>query len=703
MTSVMGYSSARARFGRVGDESFLEEIPRIQEGEISNEDAACHDLGSKTTRLKIGKSLKVKVLRRVFSEDYDRVKSNIFDPRGQTIQWWNRIFFMACLVSLFVDPLFFLVPSIDSNRMCLEDASALKIFITIIRSVVDAFYTAQIFVRFKTAYVAPSSRVFGRGELVIDSKKIALRYLSRGFWIDLFAAIPLPQLLIWAIIPNLAGSMTAQRKNHILFIIFFQYLPRFYLILPLRSEIIDASGGITETAWAGAAYNLMLFMLASHVAGACWYLLAMERQEFCWRSVCDQEKPLCRYSFFHCRHVQDPGRDAWYNLTNLTNLCNPNNADTPIQWGVYSNFVTELVASCKFFSKYFFCFWWGLNNLSDIGQNLVPATYIGDELFVIVVATIGLVLLALLIGNMQRYVQSTSIRLEQWRIKRIGTEQWMHHRLLPPELRQSIQKYDQYKWVTTRGVDEEALLRDLPKDLRREINRHICFDLVRRVPLFNQMDERTLDAICERLKPILCTQDMFLVCQGDPIRDMFFIVRGHLNSWATNGGGTGINSCCLGPSDFCGEELLTWALDPRRSIVLPSSTRTVKAVKEVEAFSLAAEDLKFVAMQFRSLHSKKLRHKFRFYSHQWRTWAASFIQSAWRRHKKLKEETKSSEPMAGLAGSNGKLKPSRSFWDVYAKELIESTRRDENNQAGSASDAVNTVQKPVDLDFSVDY
>lgn len=81
----------------------------------------------------------------------------------------------------------------------------------------------------------------------------------------------------------------------------------------------------------------------------------------------------------------------------------------------------------------------------------------------------------------QTYLQSTTIRLEEWRIKRTDTEQWMHHRQLPPELRQSVRKYDQYKWVATRGVDEEVLLKGLPTDLRRDIKRHICLDLVRRV------------------------------------------------------------------------------------------------------------------------------------------------------------------------------------------------------------------------------
>lgn len=59
----------------------------------------------------------------------------------------------------------------------------------------------------------------------------------------------------------------------------------------------------------------------------------------------------------------------------------------------------------------------------------------------------------------------------------------MRHRQLPPELRQSVRRYDQYKWVATRGVDEESVLKGLPLDLRRDIKRHLCYDLVRRVSL----------------------------------------------------------------------------------------------------------------------------------------------------------------------------------------------------------------------------
>ncbi|KAI6669391.1 hypothetical protein NL676_004276 [Syzygium grande] len=618
----MSFRKSRSSYVRLGDESLSDSLPTVKQRSASslnsNEDATHRNLGLKNTDI----SLKSKVLRNVFSEDYDKVKNRIFDPRGQTIRRWNRVFLTACLVCLFVDPLFFYVPSVDGDHLCLYDGQGLKILLTIVRSVADAFYIVQIIVRFNTAFVAPSSRVFGRGELVIDSTKIAFRYLCDRFWIDLYAALPLPQVLIWAIIPNLSGSTTTKTKNVLLLIIILQYLLRLFLLLPLRLEISNAGGGLARKAWARAAFNLMLYLLASHVSGACWYLLSVGRQESCWRMACNQEKPSCQYDFFDCHHVQDPARVSWYGSTNL-------------------------------------------------------------------------------IGNMQEYLQAANNRIEQWRLKKTDTEQWMQYRHLPPQLRQSVRTYYQSKWVATRYIDEESLLRELPVDLHRNVKRHLCFDLVRRVPLFNQMDERMLDAICERLKPVLCTGNMYLVHEGDPIQDMFFIFRGHLNSSTTNGGRTGFfNSCRLGPGDFCGEELLTWALDPRPSIVLPSSTRTVKALKEVEAFSLAAEDLKFVASQFRRLHSKELRNKFRFYSHQWRTWAACFIQSTWRRYRRSKEEAELREDGDGRAGN---LKPSRSFWDVYARELIKSTRRDEKRQAGSSSEAVNVIQKPVDLDFGEVY
>ncbi|KAG5056274.1 hypothetical protein JHK85_008784 [Glycine max] len=58
---------------------------------------------------------------------------------------------------------------------------------------------------FKTGFVAPSSRVFGRGELTDDPVAIMKRYLTSHFIIDILSIIPLSQVIVLAI-PNLKMS-----------------------------------------------------------------------------------------------------------------------------------------------------------------------------------------------------------------------------------------------------------------------------------------------------------------------------------------------------------------------------------------------------------------------------------------------------------------------------------------------------------------
>lgn len=85
--------------------------------------------------------------------------------------------------------------------------------------------------------------------------------------------------------------------------------------------------------------------------------------------------------------------------------------------------------------------------------------------------------------SLKTYLQSTTIRREEWRVKRRDTEEWMRHRQLPLDLQERVRRFVQYKWLATRGVNEESILLSLPLDLRREIQRHLCLALVRRVCL----------------------------------------------------------------------------------------------------------------------------------------------------------------------------------------------------------------------------
>ncbi|MCI01515.1 cyclic nucleotide-gated ion channel 1-like [Trifolium medium] len=185
-----------------------------------------------------------------------------------------------------------------------------------------------------------------------------------------------------------------------------------------------------------------------------------------------------------------------------------------------------------------------------------------------------------------------------------AVERWMSRRMLPDDLKQRIRSYELYKWQENRGVEEETLLRKFPKDLRRDIKRHLCLDLVKRVPMIEKMDEQFLEAMCDRMKPVLYAEKSCIVREKEPIDEMIFIMRGKVTI-STND--------FLMPGDFCGEELLIWALDPRSTSNPPTSTITVETISEVEAFAVMADDLKFVISKFRHfINSRQLELKHTF-------------------------------------------------------------------------------------------
>ncbi|PKA50889.1 putative cyclic nucleotide-gated ion channel 5 [Apostasia shenzhenica] len=707
----------------------------------------------------LGRTLRFSGTKGVFAEDLKVTEKKIFDPQDPFLLRMNRLFVISCILSVSVDPLFFYLPVYDEDSNCLNIDRRLAYTSTTLRTLIDSFYLLRMALQFRTAYIAPSSRVFGRGELVIDPAQIAYRYLRRFFIVDFLAVLPLPQIVVWRFLQRSEGYDVLATKNILLFLILLQYIPRFFRTFPLTSELKRTAGVFAETVWAGAAYYLLWYLLASHIVGAFWYLLSVERQDDCWHLACSKHDG-CLWDFLYCSEHHLEGFGQWSNVSSriLKNQCSVDDDNPPFNFGIFTQAVTSgIITSNKFFSKFCYCLWFGLQNLSwvdlgcdqvgfmevpiyvpfffspfrhpppkaalpvtiffvvllrfsspipmdhTLGQGLITSTYPGEVVFSIALAILGLILFALLIGNMQTYLQSLTIRLEEMRIKRRDSEQWMHHRLLPQELRERVRQYDQYKWLETRGVDEENLVQSLPKDLRRDIKRHLCLALVRRVPLFEKMDERLLDAICERLKVSLCTESTYIVREGDPVDEMLFIIRGRLESVTTDGGRSGFfNRSILKEGDFCGEELLTWALDPKAGANLPSSTRTVKALTEVEAFALIADELKFVASQFRRLHSRQVQHTFRFYSQQWRTWAACFIQAAWRRYCKRKlAELRRREEEGELEDYQGGATPSFAA-TIYASRFAANALRGVQKLRNKSGREIIKLPKPAEPDFSID-
>lgn len=74
----------------------------------------------------------------------------IFDPNSDIVNRWNYVFLLTCLISLFIDPLYFFVPFV-SEKACMSTDDEAANAITVYRSLNAVFYFLHIIIKFRTA------------------------------------------------------------------------------------------------------------------------------------------------------------------------------------------------------------------------------------------------------------------------------------------------------------------------------------------------------------------------------------------------------------------------------------------------------------------------------------------------------------------------------------------------------------------------
>ncbi|KAF5814916.1 putative cyclic nucleotide-binding domain, Ion transport domain, rmlC-like jelly roll [Helianthus annuus] len=560
------------------------------------------------------------------------------DPRSQRVQDWNRVFLLVCATGLFIDPLFFYTLSISDSCMCVFVDGWFAVTITVLRCVTDSLHVWNMWLQFKMSWWWRSRHHHHGGV----ARSVAARVITnakKGFFFDLFVILPIPQIVLWVVIPAmLKKGKTTEIMTVALVMFLFQYLPKIYHSICLLRRMQKLSGYIFGTVWWGIALNLIAYFVASHAVGACWYLLGTQRAAKCLREKCMETNGRCLWRFLSCQEpiyygtrniVRDPGRLMWVADKDARTTCLQN--DDNSSYGAYK-WTLQLVANDSRLEKILFPIFWGLMTLSTFG-NLESTTDWLEVVFIIIVLTTGLLLVTMLIGNIKVFLHATTSKKQAMQLKMRNIEWWMRRRHLPQEFKQRVRNYERQRWAAMRGVDECEMIRNLPEGLRRDIKYHLCLELVRQVPLFQHMDNLVLENICDRVKSLIFTKGETIAREGDPVQRMLFIVRGHLQSSQVLR--DGVNSCCmLGPGNFSGDELLSWCLRKPFIERLPPSSSTLVTLETTEAFGLEADDVKYVTQHFRyTFVNEKVKRSARYYSPGWRTWAAVAIQLAWRRYR----------------------------------------------------------------------
>ncbi|PKA52412.1 Cyclic nucleotide-gated ion channel 4 [Apostasia shenzhenica] len=447
------------------------------------------------------------------------------DLSSRWAQEWNRAYLLACAAGLMVDPLFFYSLSISGSLMCVFIDGWFAITITVLRCMIDAIHVWNTWLQLRAAcsrhhlQQSPASdREDGeraeKSHGTVASPPHGHLKSNKGLLLDLFVVLPIMPIAMWVAAPALIrrGMITAVMAV-LLMMFLFQYLPKVYHSVRFLRRIQNFSGYIFGTIWWGIALNLIVYFVASHAVGACWYLLGIQRAAKCLKEQCmvahQYAEQSCRRQTLACVNpiyygassspITGKDRLAWAKNLRARTACLESSNN--YEYGSYK-WTVSLVTNTSRLEKILLPIFWGLMTLSTFG-NLESTTQWLEIVFNIVTITSGLILVTMLIGNIKVFLHATTSKKQAMHLRMRNVEWWMKRKNLPQGFRQRVRQYERQRWAAMRGVDEGDMIKNLPEGLRRDIKYHLCLDLVRQVPLFQHMDELVLENICDRVKSLI--------------------------------------------------------------------------------------------------------------------------------------------------------------------------------------------------------
>eukprot|EP01134_Creolimax_fragrantissima_P005506 CFRG5506T1 len=200
-------------------------------------------------------------------------------------------------------------------------------------------------------------------------------------------------------------------------------------------------------------------------------------------------------------------------------------------------------------TKLLMTFYWGFSSMSGVSSTAKPPETPVETIFSFFVSLISISIYAVIIGNMGKIIKAANHSSEKYRQAMERINNYMSYRKIPPAIQQRARQYFEFLHSRQRGYEDETILKDFPSHLRTEIYRHLCHDVVLKVPMFANSSKPFIDQMVSHLRPQIYSPGDFIVRIDEPGKEMYFISKGRVK--VVNRVGASVVE--LGPGDFFGE------------------------------------------------------------------------------------------------------------------------------------------------------
>ncbi|KDP38842.1 hypothetical protein JCGZ_04999 [Jatropha curcas] len=328
-------------------------------------------------------------------------------------------------------------------------------------NIVDLFFAVDIVLTFLVAYIDSRTQL-----LVRDRRKIAVRYLSTWFLMDVASTVPF-ELLGYLF----TGKEKLGLSYSLLGILRFWRLRRVKQLFTRLEKDIRFS-----YFWIRCIRLLFVTLFLVHCAGCLYYLLAD------------------RY---------------------------------PHQGKTWIGAVIPNFRETSLWIRYISALYWSITTMTTVGYGDLHAVNTMEMIFIIFYMLFNLGLTAYLIGNMTNLVVEGTRRTMEFRNSIEAASNFVCRNHLPPRLKDQILAYMCLRFKAE-SLNQNHLIEQLPKTICKSICHHLFLPTVEKVYLFNGVSREILLLLVAEMKAEYIPPREDVVMQNEAPEDVYIIVSGEV-------------------------------------------------------------------------------------------------------------------------------------------------------------------------------
>jgi hypothetical protein len=178
--------------------------------------------------------------------------------------------------------------------------------------------------------------------------------------------------------------------------------------------------------------------------------------------------------------------------------------------------------------QYIRSLYWTIATITTVGYGDITPGHTAEYAVALIVMITGASLYAFLIGSVASLLSNLNASQNRHKKRVMVVTQYLHDRHAPRQLSDRVRSYYDYVWERDRGLNDAALLNDLPGPLRLDIMLHITRNILHDAPLFQHCSDPLRDALLMALELQIYPPDSYIVRKGEPGKQVFFVTDGSM-------------------------------------------------------------------------------------------------------------------------------------------------------------------------------